>query len=288
VVIESDLKSKFLLQTTCKPLKVRTLASIPVRGFATQEEKRQATVLRYLSLCKFFSLLESGAVWFSRLGALQDKFEATLPLKIRALLEERDRKIAEKFAADPVLSREALTMTARNVDSGRKMFAVNCWYLGEFETKEMWKDYGEDGKGVALRSTVERLSTAFPKMGSKIREGTVIDKVKYVDFDSCVMDEKEATNIDRVAFLRPEERTHEQEVRILTLNIQFNPDHTSIDPKQLEREGLYMKCKLPTLIEAIIVGPNASSHFFNSIEQSINRLELNIPVVKSELPGFED
>ena len=101
-------------------------------------------------------------------------------------------------------------MTDRNVEDGRKMFAVNCWYLGEQESQEMWTTYGEDGRGVAIRSSVERLSLSFPKLGG-LNKVSVIDRVQYVDFHCHDMDEKEAVNIDKVAFLKTKEKEHESE-----------------------------------------------------------------------------
>jgi hypothetical protein len=258
---------------------------IAVRGFGTREEQRKTVALRYLTFRKFVSMLELQAVWFSRLGALQDRFEATLPVRVHARLKARDRKYAEQLASDKDLLPRIQTMTERNVDGGRKMFAVNCWFLGEQESQKMWNEYGEEGNGVAVRSTVERLSLSFPKLGGLI-QGSVIDRVKYVDFESHDMDEKEAINIDKTAFLKTNDKLDEQEVRILTPNICFNTDGISIKQDQFTQKGLYVECLLQKLIQAVIVGPRAESHFFALIERLVSRYQLCVDVEKSQLPNL--
>ena len=79
---------------------------LPVRDFLTDEEQAKAVVLRYLTLEKFISLLELEAMWFSRLGALQDKFEGTVPKGARArVLElEKDRERSEKMFGSKLLT----------------------------------------------------------------------------------------------------------------------------------------------------------------------------------------
>jgi len=89
----------------------------------------------------------------SRLGALQDKYEGTLPNRVRDLSKARDRKIAEMFP-EPLLRPAILKMTDRAIEECRSFTAVNCWFLGQNEKEEMWQNYGEQGRGVAIRSTV--------------------------------------------------------------------------------------------------------------------------------------
>lgn len=256
-----------------------------VRGFPTQEDRRKAVVLRYLTFRKFISLLELEAMWFSRLGALQDKFEGKLPNKARECSIARHRKYAEQLAAYPELVTRIQTMADRNEADGRKMFAVNCWFLGELETEKMWNDYGEEGNGVAIRSTVEQLSISFHKLGG-LNQMSVIDRVKYVDFESHDMDEKEAINIDKVAFLKTKNKINEQEVRIITPNVCFNSDGISVNQDQFTQKGLYVKCQLQTLIQAIIVGPCAEPHFFTLIERLAGRYRLCVDVTKSQLSNL--
>jgi len=55
----------------------------------------------------------------------------------------------------------AMADNGRSGDVGRKTLLVNCWFIGKTETQKMWRDYGDGGKGIAIRSTVKRLATSF-------------------------------------------------------------------------------------------------------------------------------
>ena len=257
---------------------------LAVRGFPTPEEQRNAIVLRYLTFRKFVSLLELEAVWFSRLAdlALVDALEGTLPSKARKCLLVRHRKYMEQFASSSEMLSRVQTMTDKSMSPGRNIFAVNCWFLGSQETEKMWNDYGERGSGVAICSTVERISNSFQNLGG-LAKVSVIDRVQYVDFESHDMTETDAINVDKVAFLKNKSLAHENEVRILTPCIRFNLDRISLDKEQFNRKGLSIKCNLQTLIQAVIVGPCAEPHFLTLIERLVGRYQLDVDVRRSQL-----
>lgn len=266
---------------------------LPVRDFSTEEDQRKAIVMRYLTLEKFVSLLELEAMWFSRLGALQDKFEGTLPKKARERLLARDRLLAEKMP-HPELQRLILGMTDNGVENGRCMGAVNCWFFGKEESEEMWRDYGQEGKGIAIRSTVKRLSVSFRIPGDYCRM-SIIGRVQYVDFDSHDMTEYDANNAHGTTFIKEKSFTREQEVRIFTLNSLhsgcLNPDGSPINSFQMtgpglfepNRKGFYVKCKLQELIQAVVIGPHAQPHFFTLVKRLIARYRLFVPIERSQL-----
>ena len=63
-----------------------TVSGLKIQGFSTEENPGTVEVLRYMPLVRFLYLLELEAMWFSRLGALQDEYEGTNPKGPRALL----------------------------------------------------------------------------------------------------------------------------------------------------------------------------------------------------------
>ena len=262
---------------------------LPVRGFPTREEQRNAVILRYLTFRKFISLLELQAVWFSKISdlALADALEGTLPKKARDCLIARRRKYSDQFASCPEMLTRIQTMTQKSMVPGQDMFAANCWYLGSQETIKMWDGYGENGEGVAIRSTVERLSMSFPNFGGQVKL-SVIDRVQYFDFESYDMNEGDALNVDKVAFLKDKSSAHEKEVRILTPNIPFNPDGASLNQEQFAQKGLNINCRLQTLIQAVIVGPRTEPCFFTLIERLISRYGLGVCVEKSQVANPVD
>lgn len=266
---------------------------LQLRDFKSEEEQRSTVVIRYLTLEKFISLLELEAVWFSRLGALQDKCEGTLPKRALELSEARDREIAEKIPI-PLLRPAALKMTPQSVETCRGLTAVNCWFLGKVESDRMWRDYGQEGKGLAIRSTIHRLSTSFQITGDYAAT-TEIGRVQYVDFDSHEMTADESGSVNAKAFLKEKSFAGEQEIRIMTLNCLhcgcLNPDGSPVTTAQFamagpvdqSRKGFYVKCGLSELIEGVIIGPQAPIHFHTLIKRLIDRHGLAIDVERSHL-----
>ena len=76
-----------------------TDSGLTIQGFLPGEDYSKIDVLRYMPLERFVSLIEFEAMWFSRLGALQDKFEGTNPDGPRAavLKTAEDPKAVERL-----------------------------------------------------------------------------------------------------------------------------------------------------------------------------------------------
>jgi hypothetical protein len=265
-----------------------------VRDFPTEESQTRAVVMRDLTFEKFVSLLELEAMWFSRLGALQDKYECTNPQGVRAkvLALAKNRETVEKRLPPGMLDYLLKAVDQGRSESGRQMGAVNCWFLGQDESEMMWGEYGQEGKGVAIRSTVRRLASAFQITGDYALVSAV-GRIHYVDFESHEMDSYDANNLLRVAFIKDKRYASEQEVRVVTLNSLhsgcLNPDGLPVVDHQPvfdpNGKGFYVKCRLQELVQAIIVGPNAQPHFFTLVKRLVNRYRLFVEVETSKLPA---
>ena len=269
--------------------------ALKIQGFSIEEEPGSVEVLRYMPLARFLSLLELEAMWFSRLGALQDEYEGTNPKGPRAHLmriakecpEFTKQKTPWGATYDQML---AMADNGNSGDVGRKVLLVNCWFNGKTETNEMWKDYGDGGKGIAIRSTVERLATSF-----QISEpvGSYVGKVNYVDFETHDLGPR-GEDQALVSFLKGKTKfAHENEVRVVTMNF-FYPWTLLPDGSQPvsagfgpEIKGLYIKCSLQGLIQSIIVGPNTDWNFHMLMKRIVARFGLTINVEHSKLSQFK-
>ncbi|HEY5909217.1 MAG TPA: DUF2971 domain-containing protein [Verrucomicrobiae bacterium] len=257
-----------------------------------EEEQTKALVWRYLTFEKFMSLLELEAMWFSRLGALQDRYECTPPQGVRAkvLGLVKNRATAEKTLPAPLLDYMEQVVEHGRGDDGRRMGAVNCWFLGNDESERMWREYGQEGRGVAIQSTVRRLATSFEITGDYALVSGV-GRIKYVDFESYKMKPPDENNLLRVAFLKDKAYAAEQEIRVVTLNSLhsgcLNLDGTPWSQGQKvfdpNAAGLYMKCSLQNLITRVVVGPNARPYFLTLVRRLVGRYRLFIPVEPSRL-----
>lgn len=78
---------------------------------------------RYMDFVKFVSLVEMSALWFSRLGALQDKYEGTIPEPSYREMKARDVEVAA-WRDDPSWKIAAQRMTDENEQGGRTVLVV--------------------------------------------------------------------------------------------------------------------------------------------------------------------
>ncbi|MFQ5687081.1 MAG: DUF2971 domain-containing protein [Candidatus Scalindua sp.] len=253
------------------------------------ENELDYTIWRYLTFSKFISLLTYGSLWFPKLNILQDQFEGNLPTPARESLEASHQKWKTKFP--PNLHNQFDEMAKRNVEDGRELTVVNCWFLDESESPEMWDDYVQNNEGVAIRSTVRKLATHVftePQFSS-------IGKVRYVDFASHDMTIYHASQASERAFLKRDCLKHEQEVRIVTLNFKTPAcvDMNGIPYTQeqiagknmnnFENAGLYIRVNLEKLIDSIVIAPQAPGWFELLIKRIMGLSQLNIEIKRSEL-----
>jgi hypothetical protein len=272
------------------------VSALRVKGFLPQDDHSKIDILRYMPLERFLSLLEFEAMWFSRLDALQDKYECTDPKgargKILELVESRGAD-AEETPFGSWAQLLARMEQGRCGDDGRKGFAVNCWFIGKMETEKMWSEYGDRGTGVAIRSTVSRLATVFQITGDYANV-SFVGRVNYVDYKSHSLGEL-ANDVARLALIKGQAYAEENEVRILTLCSYHSgclyPDGSQAggfrSPTYTPAtKGMYIKCRLQGLIRTVIIGPNTGQHFRIVMKKILARYGLTIEVEHSQLPRW--
>ena len=249
------------------------------------------TIWRYLTFAEFVSLLELHALWMSRLGAVSDRFEGTLPHRTRENMIASDLEWKPTFEGRPDLQEQLAGMTDRNVADGRDVLVVNCWFLGERESAEMWKEHVGSTEGVAIRSTLTRLDQSILAK----QEFTSIGGVKYVDFSTHDMSVYHGSQAGERALLKEERYSFENEVRVVTANVVcpgcLNPDGSPPTANQLAgpgmfdpgRPGLYLQVNLGTLIEVIVTAPGAEPWFHVLVSRVCKRYHIDRPVERSGL-----
>ena len=274
------------------------LGGFPRRGARGEKSKMleppgSSRIYRYLTFAKFLSMLELRALWMCRLGKLEDDFEGTLPSKVRELLTNEAQTWKKTFT-DPRLQHQLDEMPDRNVLNGRAMLVVNCWFMGESESEQMWKRYSTLDEGLAIRSTVDRLGKAVLFWD----ETTQIGRVQYVDFDEYEMDLYHGNQADERAMLKRKDYSYENEVRLATLNYmcraRLNADGSLPTQRQLEgpgsfdphRPGLYLHVDLNVLIEEVVTSPSAQLWFSNLVSTLCRRYALRSKVRASSLCSF--
>jgi hypothetical protein len=156
-----------------------------VPGEPPQQEHQDATIVkyaaatvvftspsnviwRYMPLEQLFALLSKKALHFSPLAVMEDISEGTLP---PSALEETKKQLPQHILeAEGGIDSDAVM--AIMVDQRRRDACINCWYMDESESIEMWKKYAPRN-GVAIQSTVGQLGSSFLESGISVTIGPV-------------------------------------------------------------------------------------------------------------------
>ena len=269
---------------------------IQIFDFPPETDFSKIEILRFMPLERFLAALEFQAIWFSRLGALRDQFECTNPDGPRAfvlrLSDDKEEVERQKKMGMWHLLEHALINNMTG-DNGREMHLVNCWYFGGVETHEMWQQFGDNGKGIAIKSSLDRLSDSFQIPNGPLKLLSGIGRVKYVDFRNFSLGGR-CPDTAEIAFLKDNAFLGENELRIITPNM-AHPGCLDMDGGKMSLSrgmdpnilGLNLKADLKRLIKSVIIGPNQSPYFRMLIKRLVARYDLTVGVDYSHIPPFK-
>lgn len=259
-----------------------------------QSADLEKTVWRYMPFAKFISLISYRALWFSKLNILHDTYEGMLPAESKREMREADQEIRSWpiFVDSPEYQRQIDAWADENENDGRELLVVNCWFLGERPSERMWSEYGGLNDAVAIKSTIGRLVNNVHVSGHEHRSH--IGLVSYIDYGSHRLSSYEAHQAIERAFLKDKERfSHEQEIRIVTMNIKTTScvsmegrkytaeEISGKNMNNFENPGLYVGVRLDGLITEVVVSPNAQDWFEKLVRRIVERSNLPAPVTRS-------
>jgi hypothetical protein len=268
---------------------------------------------RYLSLDKLIDLLSTNELFFAPLAtfAKTDPFEGYLPSvaldvhasinrKIVSDLELSHQQLAEHLSKQghPLTNadREALQASLEDLRSILRRFlpaiakatVVNCWHASESESEAMWRLYAENGKAVAVETTLDVLKESIQKRESS---GVVhIYPVKYLDFfdaglqpRDCVVEGHLAPLLKRISY------RHECEVRAFIGRVAPNP-RAGADVAFWKPEPIRLPIDVKTLVKAIHISPYAGEPFPSSVARVCEAFGLESGMVRPSqlLSGHEE
>jgi hypothetical protein len=250
-------------------------------------EPYRRPILRFLTASKFFSLISQRAVWFSRLGALEDQFEGRIPSPTKRRLQSENRRW-EKTFHHPEHRRQLREAADRNERDGRDLLAVSCWFADGTESLQMWQAYVGSAEGVAIESSCELLVRNLVH-----QEYARIGLVRYVDFEQEDMGLYLGNQAIERAFLKRPAFSGERELRIATMNLVapscLNPDGTPPTPQQLAgpgmfdpvRPGFFIQANVGSLVRSARLAPGASETFEGAVHKAVATAGFAFPIERS-------
>lgn len=126
---------------------------------------------RYMSIGRFADVIRRSQLYFPAATQFADEFEGAVAT------------MSPDFPVDPRY--EAMEGEERAFYDLKRLTKISCWHRSDYESNMMWKVYGNIGKGVAIRSTYERMEAACRpfRLAPTYGEETVhAGPVTYVDY----------------------------------------------------------------------------------------------------------
>ncbi len=234
-------------------------------------------IWRYMDFTKFVSLLETKALFFSRIDLLGDPYEGAIShFNITARPQVyKDAKTVQDLGA-----------LASHHQWERQWTFANCWHMNEVESAAMWSLYARSNEAVAIQSTYARLHAAFPSKEHPF-EKVYLGEVDYIDYDNDWLPEGNA--FSRFMHKR-KSYAHERELRALMHDLPTK----FVDMGELGRRrvpdyhpnpkaGRSVPIALDEAIENVFVAPLAPQWFRHLVEMLLSRYSVNIRIAPSNL-----
>ncbi|UYZ39009.1 DUF2971 domain-containing protein (plasmid) [Clostridium beijerinckii] len=228
---------------------------LPERFIIGQNLDPEMKVYRYISLKQFMHFIENNKTYLTRISSWDDTWEApTMKLPIQH--------------EDGRLSKLAYS-------SGMDLFA-QCW-TSKKESDAMWRIYSASKDGIKIGTTVKKFELLEGPRRYAVDEifyyENLMEGLKYCDEHSSIM------RIFREGLIKREEFSHEQEIRLITINAPNTLE------KVLKDEENYLELNLNAkdFIEEIIIDPRAEEYYVETIKKYCERVGIEVVPKKSDL-----
>ncbi|WP_147298737.1 hypothetical protein [Haloferax sp. Atlit-47N] len=263
-------------------------------------------VWRYRPLDFFTSIIDTGTLYFSQAAEFGDDFEGTVPRgnvenrghyaqQVRNHWENLQKKVDIDFVKEQVEQQTDAEVDREEIESwysdetvewvveetrkepmvgqgdGEQVFA-NCWHINDYESSIMWGAYIESNQGAVIQSTYEKLCESFDVYPDN---HVFIGKVGYIDYTDPESMIPENNGLYPYVHKQIEYK-EERELRATISYPEVESDH--------HLEGLSVDVDLDTLIEKVVLAPEASDETAQVVNEVMKRNGLaHIPVEESQL-----
>lgn len=264
---------------------------------------------RYTSLSKFLNLVRlgkdhsdggKGNLVFCRADLLDDEYEGTISdptidelkdMSIEELQEYWGKQDPNELDVPPF---EALTdsykeiradQLRQRIENEREIFTkqmkqityLNCWRKDLYESSSMWRAYTTPSDGIALKSNFDNFCDCFDSWPGIL----YIGKVQYTDYD------REKMTVDAIGpfFHKRKEFKDESEVRAICTKFSKPRSKNRADDLPPIDGGEVVKpmVDIETLIEKIVIHPEAGSYLSNVLSDYLEQYGLDITIERSSL-----
>jgi hypothetical protein len=237
---------------------------------AQNAEVPAVRIWRYMNFTKFVSMIDTGALYFSRLDLLGDPFEGSIPRANRAYWQQAQSEHPDK--AQIVQSNEALINDF--VRDAREHIYVNCWHVNEHESAAMWHLYAREGASIAVESNRAMLRALLP-------ERVAIDPITYIDY---LHDSIPPFNILNFCKHKRKSFDHERELRAHIWNRGMESGTHRLCWEGTEgAPGIVVPVDVPRLVKSVVVAPGSDDWFLRLVGRVLEKYGLPLGVRRSQM-----
>ena len=223
------------------------------KSFHAPEDIHQK-IWRYVDFTKYVSLLDQESLFFSRGDLLGDPFEGSISNATVSAREEYYRKMCEDEGFPENVFQYLIETSPQLARDSRKWVFVNCWNMSDYESPVLWSMYANGNKGIAIRSTFDRLVQSLKESDEVVHIGLV----NYVDYDR---DYIPAGNFFYPFLHKRKGFEHENELRAIVMNIPTVTIKTMKSKVVEIPKGITVHIDRDTLIDKIYIAPTAPEWF---------------------------
>ena len=237
-------------------------------------------LVKYMDLQKFLSLLYKKSLFFCRLDKLEDQFEGITAKKNYELRIQIVKQLNKEGIPSKPLNELGIHSAVQDQykweERYKGIFLINCWNKFNVESAALWKIYSNNGKGILIKSSVERIKKAFKQIKAPIR----MSKVKYLNYETEYMPEG---NIYYPIIHKQKAYLYEEEVRLIHEITEDIVDGAYDWSKEEVQAGKYFECNLEELVEEIIMGPYSPKWIYNLLQDLLEKYNLSKNIRQSTL-----
>lgn len=242
----------------------------PHPAFSEPEDK-ETLLWRYQDFSKFEWLANEKRLFMPNAASLGDPLEGTQPPGY----DNWWASIAESAAT--AAERETIEhnrdLIVRFAAAFRTRYYVSCWHMNPAENREMWGKYTTSPDSVAIQTTYKKLRAGLqPYVG--------MGMVRYIDYS---IDRLPTLNMFEYITHKNQYFAYENELRAVAMH----PILENLDREHFQKSHFQSEDK-PTLlvyappidlsmIETVVVHPDASPNFFNKVTDLCQQSGITAP-----------
>lgn len=206
-----------------------------MRIIGNQELDMDEPLWRYFRTERLLELLQSSQLYFASARQFDDPFEGAVAV------------LPPGFPVDPRYAE--VEHGERAFEELRRLTKVSCWHRASYESDAMWQLYASSRKGVAVRTSPDRIRAAARPFRLKPEYGHEDLWAGYVKYVNLLKERLRVSMMDRFWY-KHMAFAWEQEFR-LAVSVRMAEEFGV----QVPEHGVKVEFDVPQLIERIYLGP---------------------------------